>query len=94
MIEKGGKYPAYQCRDEKFLTAKAMISLDLEQIIEIANIFFYVNAVLDRLPKWLGGIKFTERIRGIHKTIHDAAVNCAISVEESQRFKQDGGTRD
>lgn len=91
MIEKAGKYPAYVNENEKLKSHKALVSLDYEQILEIACVFYYVNVVLAKIPRWLGGIRLTERARALHKSIHDAAVNCCMSLEEADRYEREGG---
>lgn len=89
MIEKKVNYPAYQARNEKVLAMKATVYFDAEQILEIANIFYYVNLVLAKLPRFLGGIKLPEKQRALHKSIHDAAVNCVLSLEEHERCEKE-----
>jgi hypothetical protein len=94
MIEKAVAYPVYQAQNKNLIEQKVMLSLTYAQILEIACVFFYVNSVLAKLPKWLGGIKLDEEKRALHKAIHNAAVNCALSLEENDRLKQSGGLDD
>jgi hypothetical protein len=94
MIEKAVKYPAYAPQEVKMLSHKVSICLTYEQIIEIASVFYYVNLVLARLPRWLGGLKLDESKRVLHKAIHNAAVNCCLSLEEKYHFEQEGGKND
>jgi hypothetical protein len=93
MLEKSAKYPAYECTDESVMTRKATVVLSYEQILEVASIFYYVNKALASLPRWLGGIKLSDRARALHKSIHDAAINCALSLEEMHRFEKEGGSK-
>ena len=89
MIEKKVNYPACQARNEKVLAMKATVYFDAEQILEIANVFYYVNLVQAKLPGFLGGIKLSEAKRALHKSIHDAAVNCVLSLEEYERCEKE-----
>ena len=89
MIEKAKKYPAYETTDVSALSRKAMLSLTLEQVIEIANVFLFVNTHIAN--RFLSGFSMTEKQRAIHKSVHDAAVNCAMSLEEHHRMEKSGG---
>jgi hypothetical protein len=91
MFQRHGKYPVYVTKDEKVLTDKVIMTFDFEQLIEIANVFFYVNWVLSHIPKWLGGIRLSEYKKAVHKSIHDAAYNACLSLEEKRRFEAEGG---
>lgn len=91
MIEKNTNYPAYTPQNETILSQKVTVFMSYEQLIEIASIFFYLNRVLARIPKWLGGIRLNEYTRALHKSIHDSCVNCCLSLEEKERFEREGG---
>jgi hypothetical protein len=91
MIEKKKKYPAYESSNEHVKTRKALLTLDYEQILEIANVFFYVNKTVTSIPKIFGGIRLDEAKRALHKSVHDAAVNCALSLEEMDRYERESG---
>ena len=81
MMESGKTYPAYSSKDARLLSRKALLALDFEQIQEIANVFYYVN----KKRPLFGGLRLDEAGRALHKSIHDAAVNCALSLEEAER---------
>lgn len=91
MIEKTRNYPSYENTDEKIMARKVSLYFTYEQLLAIANIFFYVNKVSARLPRWLGGLRFDEKIRALHKSIHDSCINCCMSLEEMDRFEKEGG---
>jgi hypothetical protein len=88
MIEKGVKYPVYKTSTPDAIPERAMLSLDLEQVIAIANVFYYVNKFLAAVPRIFGGIRLSETERSIHKSIHDAAINAALSLEQMHQFKK------
>jgi hypothetical protein len=92
LIEKAKKYPAYAPCDPSALTRKAMLSLTLEQVIEIANVFLFVNEHIAN--RFLSGVALDENKRAIHKSIHDSAVNCALSLEEFHRMDKPGARND
>jgi len=83
MIERSGKYPVYAASNPKITDQRVTTTFTYEQLIEIANIFYFVNKVL--AGKLFGGIRLTENVRSIHKAIHDSAINCALSLEERER---------
>jgi len=100
MIEKAGNYPVYEEKDEKLLTHKALVSMDFEQMLEIANIFYYINKVIAvssrfsrafRLFFGLPHLALNEAKRALHKSIHDSMVNCCKSLEEAERCEREGG---
>lgn len=91
MIEKAVRYPAYEPSDPSVLPRKAMLSLSYEQILEVANVFFFVNKHL--AGKIFGGIRLSEKQRVLHKAVHDAAVNCCISLEEYNRIEKEGSSK-
>lgn len=95
MVEKHGKYPVYMVPEERKCVAshKAMLCLTYEQILEIANVMYYVDKVSASLPGLFGGIRLDEKARSLHKSLHDAAVNCCLSLEEADRVEKEGGTR-
>jgi len=88
MIEKRRNYPAYEQPDKKLSSKKALVSLTYDEILEIANVFYYINAV--RVPKIFGGIGFSEDLRALHLKIHNSVVNAALSLEEFSRIEKDG----
>jgi len=90
LIEKKRKYPAYEQPDPKLFQKKALVSLTYEQILEIANVFYYINTSLAKLPKFFGVPKLDEAHRALHKAIHDCAVNCCLSLEEAARIEKVG----
>jgi len=87
MIQKSGTYPVYGPTDPKKLEQRVTVSLTYGQLVEIANVFFYMNKVL--AGKWYSGVKLDENTRALHKAIHDAAVNCAISLEEKFKLQEE-----
>ena len=93
MIEKGVDYPVYGSEGEEstLLARKALVSYTYEQLLELANVMYYVNKKL--AGKWFGGIRLDEKKRALHKGIHDAAVNCCLSLEEMDRFEATGGSK-
>lgn len=93
MIEKGHNYPAYSVPSEALNSHKAMVSLSYEQMLEIANVMYYVDKVSASLPGLFGGIRLDERLRGLHKAIHNSAINCCLSLEEADRVEKEGGNR-
>jgi len=94
MIEQSVRYPAYKSPDEKLNSHKALVSLTYAQILEIANVMYYVDRVSASLPGLFGGIRLDATARSLHKSVHDAAVNCCLSLEEAHRFETEGGKRD
>lgn len=92
MIEQSGKFP-YAVQDPKVLERKALVTLDAEQLVEIANVFYYVNKYLARVPKFLGGVDLSGK-REIHKSIHDCVVNCVLSLEELERVSKVTGGKE
>ena len=94
MIEKKQNYPAYTAPDEGIKSQKVSMYLTYEQILEIASLIYYLNKVLARVPKWLGGIRLTEYLRALHKGIHDSCVNCCLSLEEKDRMEKKGGVHE
>lgn len=87
MIEKGGKYPAYE-GNKNLNDQKVMLSMSYESLLELANVLYYVNKVCASIPRIFGGIKLSHRSRALHKLAHDSIVNCALSLEEKFRFEQ------
>jgi hypothetical protein len=86
MIQKAGTYPVYEPVDLKNLEQRVMVSFTYGQLVEIANVFYYFNKVL--AGKWYSNVKLDETKRSLHKAIHDAAVNCAISLEEQFKLRE------
>jgi len=95
MIEKNGIYPVYFCPDERAAVQshKALISFSYAQILEIANVIFYFDKVIISRPKLFGGLRIDENTAALHKAIHNAAVNCCLSLEEADRAEKEGGPR-
>lgn len=95
MIEKNGTYPVYFCPDERkgVRSHKALVSLTYAQILEIANVIFYFDKVIASRPKLFGGLRIDEETAVLHKSIHNAAVNCCLSLEEVDRCEKEGGPR-
>jgi len=90
MLESPQNKLPYSQKKEEILGRKAMLALDYEQILEIANIVYYVNKTLAKVPKWLGGVRLSAESRALHKTIHDACINCCISLEAQYDCEQRG----
>jgi hypothetical protein len=95
MIEKNGTYPVYFCPDERkgVQSHKALVSLTYAQILEIANVMFYFDNVIASRSKLFGGVRIKEETAALHKSIHNAAVNCCLSLEEADRCEKEGGPR-
>lgn len=93
MREVPKKFPPYQLHNNSILQKSVMVSLDVEQVLEIANVFYHINRFLPRLPRFLGGLRLSEASRALHKSIHDAAINCAISMEKSAEFDKQGAQK-
>lgn len=92
MDETGKKYPAYRVRDERVNSRKCLMSLNYEQILEIASVFYYVNKLADN-RFFNRGLRLDEHARSLHKSIHDAAINCCLSLEEADRCEREGGKK-
>jgi len=84
MMEKSGTYPAYESTDPKLTDLRVTTSFTYRQMLEIANVFFMVNKVS------IKGVALDEIKRSLHKSIHDSAVNCVISLEEKNRLAMGG----
>lgn len=91
MIQSRGSYPVYQAEDEKLKAQTVIMTLDYEQIMEIANIFYHVNKWLARIPRILGGVRLTQPIRALHASIHESCIRCCISLEEARRLEEKEG---
>jgi hypothetical protein len=91
LIEKYRSYPAYEEKNEDKLAQKVTMFLTYEQVLEIANVIYYVNLALARVPRWLGGIRLSADKRALHKSLHDSAVNCLLSLDEKARYEKEGG---
>jgi len=83
-MEKGGTYPAYESTDLKLADLRVTTTFTYRQMLEIANVFFVVNKV----P--IKGVVLDGTMRSLHKSIHDSAVNCVISLEEKNRLASGG----
>jgi len=94
VIERKINYPAYLQKDLNILQQKVAMYLSYEQILEMANIFYYINKVAMSLPRFLGGIRPLESVRILHKSIHDAAINCCMSLEDKSRYEKAGSTNE
>lgn len=86
MIETGRNYPAYTPTAPDKAEQRVTTSFTYGQLVEIANIFYFINKVL--ASKILGGIRLDALQRAMHKSIHDSAVNCAISLEEKFKLQE------
>jgi hypothetical protein len=96
MIEKAGEtYPVYVCPKERegVQSHKALLALSYEQILEVANVMFYFDNVMGHRSRFLGGVRLDEKVRALHTSIHNAAVNCCLSLEEADRCEKEGGSR-
>jgi len=86
MQESTKSYPFYSEEDKKVLPSTALVTFTYAELLEIANIFYYVNKL--RIPRLFGGICFTEPIRVLHHKIHNAAVNCCKSLKAAHDFAE------
>jgi hypothetical protein len=77
MIQNNRNYPAYKMLDSSYKSRSVSVTCSYAQAVEIANIFYYVN----KLPKWLGGLKLSDELWALHNSIHNAHVNAALSIE-------------
>ena len=91
MIEKYRSYPAYEEKNEDKLQQRVTMFFTYEQVLEIANIIYYINLALARVPRWLGGIRLSADKRALHKSLHDSAINCLLSLDEKARYEKEGG---
>ena len=95
MIETNGTYPVYFCPEERksVLSDKALLALSYEQILEVANIIYYFDNVIASRSRLFGGLRISEQVANLHRSIHNAAVNCCLSLEEADRVENEGGSR-
>jgi hypothetical protein len=89
MRATGKKYPSYSPPDEKILSTKVLISLDYEQILEIANLLVFLHSVSSFILRFLGCFVSPAK-KALHKSTHDALINCALSLEELSRVQSEG----
>lgn len=91
MLETTKKYPFYKNDDKEIAKKTAMVSMTYAQLIEIANIFYFVNTCLDKIPRIFGGLRFIETVRALHKQVHDSAINVCLSLEAAELDKKEKG---
>lgn len=91
MVESGKVYPVYRAPSVTCGERKVRMILDYEQVLEIANVFFFVNKRVANRP--FTGLVLGQDKRELHKRIHDAAVNCCLSLEEQDRIEREGESK-
>jgi hypothetical protein len=82
MIETGKMYPAYAPTD---LDARCFATFEYKQLVAIANIATLANKLSRSFLAKILGVSISSEDVAIITQVHNASVNCALSMESKQK---------